>query len=75
MKSLKEYKESFESLKALEQDYIKSNRVSKYNKALSNIMTDMERDFNIPMVESEEYNSNNREVIELYRDIADSRVF
>lgn len=42
-------------------------------KDLSRLMTEMERSFNIPMVNDEEYNNSNKEVIELYREISNSR--
>lgn len=45
------------------------------NMALSRLMTDMERLFNIPLLANKEWEQNNVEVINLYRMIADSRNF
>jgi hypothetical protein len=42
---------------------------------LSNLMTEMERLFSIPMLRDNEWESENRKVIALYRKISKSRVF
>lgn len=75
MIDLKQYIQRFNDLKAQEQDYINNNQVGKYNKALSTIMADMERAFNIPLVDDDNFNNANPEIIALYRDISDSRIF
>lgn len=41
--------------------------------ALAGLMTEMERTFNIPSINNEAYNKNNKEIIALYRDISNSR--
>lgn len=54
-------------------------RLDHYKKRFENgelpadIMTDMEREFGIPMVNNEVYNKNNPDVIEVYREIGNSR--
>lgn len=54
-------------------------RLDEYQKRLASgenvtdIMNDMEKEFGIPMLNDEEYNSNNADVIELYREVANSR--
>lgn len=40
---------------------------------LTSIMNDMEKEFDIPIINEENYNSKNADVIELYREIANSR--
>jgi hypothetical protein len=42
---------------------------------LSNLMTEMEGVFSIPMLRNDEWESENRKVIALYRKISKSRVF
>ncbi|QWC25116.1 hypothetical protein KJK41_22065 (plasmid) [Bacillus haikouensis] len=42
---------------------------------LSSLMTEMERLFSIPMLRDDEWESENRKVIALYRKISKSRVF
>jgi hypothetical protein len=42
---------------------------------LSNLMTEMEELFSIPMLRDDEWESENRKVIALYRKISKSRVF
>jgi hypothetical protein len=42
---------------------------------LSNLMTEMEGVFSIPMLRDDEWESENRKVIALYRKISKSRVF
>jgi hypothetical protein len=42
---------------------------------LSSLMTEMERLFSIPMLRNNEWESENRKVIALYRKISKSRVF
>ena len=41
---------------------------------IADIMSDMEKEFGIPMLNDEEYNSKNIDVIELYREVANSRI-
>lgn len=41
----------------------------------SGLMTDLERDFQVPMMKDETWERGNPEVYALYRIIADSRVF
>lgn len=43
------------------------------DKKLSTLMDILEREFNIPMLRTEEYEKQNRAVIALYRKIARSR--
>lgn len=40
---------------------------------LANIMSDMERNFNIPMVTSPEFNQNHEDLIDLYLRISKAR--
>lgn len=60
---------------------IEMSRLEKYQNRLASgekaadIMTDMENEFNIPMLNDEDYNKKNADVIELYREVADSRNF
>lgn len=55
------------------------SRLKEYQKRLASgeraadIMNDMEKEFDIPMVNNEEYNQRNTDVIELYREVANSR--
>ena len=57
------------------------SRLDDYQKRLASgecateIMNDMEKKFNIPIINNEEYNKNNLDVIELYREISNSRNF
>lgn len=54
-------------------------RLDGYKKRLASgenvtdIMSDMETEFGIPMLNDEDYNLKNADVIELYREIANSR--
>lgn len=43
------------------------------DKRLAVLMSEMEADFNIPMLRNSEWESKNRKVIALYRKIANSR--
>ena len=58
---------------------MKMSRLDEYQKRLASgenvadIMNDMEKEFGIPMLNDEEYNSKNADVIELYREVANSR--
>lgn len=45
------------------------------NLRLANLMTQMENEFRIPALNDEEYNKENKEIIELYREISNARVF
>lgn len=55
------------------------NELDEYQKRLAsgenatNIMNDMEKEFDIPMLNDEYYNLKNADVMELYREIANSR--
>ena len=55
------------------------SKLDKYQKRLASgenaadIMNDMEKEFNIPMINDEEYNNKNADIIELYREVANSR--
>ena len=40
---------------------------------LASLMTDMEKNFSIPMITSEEFNENHLKVIDLYRRISKAR--
>jgi len=57
------------------------SRLDDYQKRLASgeraadIMNDMEKEFNIPMLNDDEFNKNNADVIELYREVANSRNF
>lgn len=56
-------------------------RLNEYKKRFENkenvteIMNDMEREFAIPCLNDEEYNKQNSDVMELYRKIANSRIW
>lgn len=65
---IEEYKNKFAEV-------MKEKDIKKRNLHLASIMTEMESRYNIPMLNDEEYNRNNKEVIELYKEIADARVF
>lgn len=60
---MKDYKQELNRFREL---YLQGN---KGNRGV--YMSDMEKTFNIPWLNDEEYNRNNREVIELYRKFAD----
>lgn len=66
---LDEYEKRFEFI--LEMDSKKSEK----NLLLSGLMTDLERNFHVPMMKNEAWEHENSEVYALYRKIADSRVF
>ncbi len=57
------------------------SRLDIYQKRLSSgesvadIMNDMEMEFDIPMINDEAYNKKNADVMELYREVANSRDF
>lgn len=51
------------------------SKQSEKDKLLSGLMTDLERNFHIPMVRDEVWEQENLEVYSLYRKVADSRVF
>lgn len=54
-------------------------RLDEYQKRFAsgeraaNIMTDMEYEFSIPLLNDNDYNEKNADVIELYREIGNSR--
>lgn len=50
-------------------------KVSEKNYKLARLMTKMEEAYDIPVVNNEDWNTTNKEVIELYRIISNSRVF
>lgn len=60
---MKDYKQELNRFREL---YLQGDRQQR-----SEYMTAMEKAFNIPWLNDEEYNKNNREVIELYRKFAD----
>lgn len=66
-------------LKAFEQEYglIMDSKLtnSQRNYKLGRLMTQMEIEFDIPSIEDKAWNAANREVIELYRTISNSRAF
>lgn len=45
------------------------------NMNLSNLMTSMEIEYNIPAFKDEEFNKSNTVVMALYKDISNARVF
>lgn len=57
------------------------SKLDKYRKRFEDgenpteIMNDMECEFNIPCLNDEEYNKQNSDVIELYRKVANSRIW
>lgn len=63
--SLDRFKRIYEQLDMLEEP----NRTSR----LSKLMSEMEREFNIPMINNEQFNRENIEVMELYWDISYAR--
>lgn len=42
---------------------------------LANLMTDLELDYQIPMLNDEEFNKSNPYVIQLYRTVSEARTF
>lgn len=71
-----EYLELYNLNKSLE-TILNDEALTNYKRtmALSGLMTDMERQFNIPLLRDIEWEKHNQEVINLYRKIADSRNF
>jgi hypothetical protein len=67
------------SLKEINQEYeniMHSNlSADKKTRMLSELMTQMEGEFSIPMLRKPEWENQNRKVIALYRKISRSRVF
>lgn len=61
--SMRNYKQELNKFREL---YLQGDREKR-----GEYMTAMEKTFNIPWLNDEEYNRNNREVIELYRKFAD----
>ena len=53
----------------------KEENIRTRNIKLSSLMSKMEFDFQIPALNDEKYNQENKEVIELYREISNARVF
>lgn len=53
----------------------KEENIRKRNIKLSRLMSKMEFDFQIPALNDEKFNEANREVISLYREIANARIF
>ncbi|MBL5772724.1 hypothetical protein [Heyndrickxia sporothermodurans] len=66
-------------LKEINQEYenIMHSNHSDDKKAqlLAQLMTQMERQFSIPMLKNQEWENQNRKVIALYRKISRSRIF
>lgn len=60
---------------------IEMSRLEQYKNRLASgeraadIMTDMENEFNIPLLNDEDYNKKNADVIELYKEVLNSRSF
>lgn len=54
-----------------------NDRLTRLQKTmkLAALMTEMERQFNIPMLYSRKWINDNEEVFHLYREVSDSRVF
>lgn len=67
-KELEKFEERFE-------DITEWSKTSEYRETerLSELMTEMERAFQIPLLNDEKYNKNNSEVILLYRRISEAR--
>lgn len=63
--SLDRFKRIYEQLDMLEEPH-RTSRLSK-------LMSEMEREFNIPMLNNEQFNRENIEVMELYWDISYAR--
>lgn len=54
---------------------ILSGPVSLREHRLSNLMSDLEQAYGIPIINNEEFNNRNPHVIQLYRTISDARLF
>lgn len=65
---LNEYRNQLSEIK-------KEENIRKRNIKLSRLMSKMEFDFQIPALNDEKFNEANREVISLYREIANARIF
>jgi hypothetical protein len=67
------------SLTQINQEYdsIMQSNLTKNNRnfKLAMLMTQMEKQFHIPMLRNEEWEQNNKKLIALYRKISMSRVF
>lgn len=64
---LKEYENKYDNIMDSSLD------IEDKNYELSKLMTNMETDFEIPRLNNNEWNNKNKEVIELYRIISNSR--
>ena len=62
-------------LKSYHEEFYRANELSepRRTRVLSEIMTDMERAFRIPMLNSEQYNQTNSDVLALYKEISLAR--
>lgn len=68
MSKLKKFEQEFKNI--LERQDLEQDRKDIQ---LSALMTDMEREFKIPMLKNEDYEKENKDVIALYRKISRSR--
>lgn len=68
MKGLKEFEQEFQEI--LDRDDLEQDRKDIQ---LSALMTEMERIFKIPILKEEQYETENKDVIALYRKISMSR--
>lgn len=68
MKALKHFEQDFQDI--LERDDLEQERKDIQ---LSGLMTEMEREFKIPLIRDAEYERENKDVIVLYRKISKSR--
>lgn len=64
---LEQFRLEFDDIKAVEMP------VNQKNEALAVLMTDIEKAFNIPMINDENWNSKNKDIVELYREISEAR--
>jgi hypothetical protein len=64
--NLKEYREKYEIIMFIKDTNIRTLR-------LSDLMTKMEKEFNIPYLNDIRWNHEHKNVIELYRKISDAR--
>lgn len=64
-----------ERLKFYQEEFNRTNELSEPHRTrvLSNIMTDMEHEFKIPMLNNEVFNAANPEIITLYKEISLAR--
>jgi hypothetical protein len=69
MKRLAEINKTYESI--IHSDWSSKEK----DKALALLMSQMEREFQIPTIRNEEFERKNRSVIALYRKISSSRTF